>query len=82
MIFELPLDHFPPLENNSGKTLPNPSVEDLETISTGIKHFVENHLQSVKEFIPQTIEQATNAATSIENVKVVVKAVDSVTSLF
>ncbi|MGG0448513.1 hypothetical protein ABEZ87_31490 [Bacillus mycoides] len=82
MIFEVPLDHFPANNNNSGKELPDPPVENLETISTGIKHFVENHLQSVKEFIPQTIEQATNAATSIENVEVVVKAVDSVTNLF
>ncbi|KXY10990.1 hypothetical protein [Bacillus sp. FSL K6-0067] len=80
MIFEFPVDLYPS-NNTNGKEVPNPPVEDLETISTGIKHFVENHLHSVKEFIPQTIEQATNTVTSIENMEVVVKAVNSVTSL-
>ncbi|MGH0792324.1 hypothetical protein ACQVTU_32960 [Bacillus cereus] len=80
MIFELPVDLFPN-NNTNGKKVPNPPVEELETVSTGIKHFVEGHLQSVKEFIPQTMEQATNTATSIENVEAVVKAADSVTSL-
>ncbi|MEK4677544.1 MULTISPECIES: hypothetical protein [Bacillus] len=68
MIFEVPIDHFPTNHNSSVKEQYNLSVEDVETLSIGIKCFVQNHLQSVKEFIPQTIENVEGTAGTVNNV--------------